>query len=58
MRALIEAIEPRCLLSVLPNGFIETEELNGLASPTSMAWLRAYARACSGPTECTRTAQW
>jgi hypothetical protein len=36
-RAIIEAIEPRLLLSVLPNGFVETEELNNLASPTSMA---------------------
>src|SRR4051812_3533675 len=36
-RAIMEVIEPRLMLSVLPSGFVETEQLNGLASPTSMA---------------------
>src|SRR4051794_15737502 len=36
-RAIMEVFEPRLMLSVLPSGFSETEELNSLASPTSMA---------------------
>ncbi|MBC8106635.1 MAG: PQQ-dependent sugar dehydrogenase, partial [Anaerolineae bacterium] len=36
-RAIMEVFEPRLMLSVLPSGFVETEHLNGLASPTSMA---------------------
>ncbi|CAN5645722.1 hypothetical protein BH09PLA1_BH09PLA1_06050 [soil metagenome] len=36
-RAVIEVVEPRLMLSVLPSGFVETEHLSGLASPTSMA---------------------